>query len=170
MLVRCLLLLGLPVAVLSQTYVSFDGASASSTYSAGAFSADQALSAGSGYWCRLRLHFHFTAMIAYVSVEVALSFNCLFVCLFVDCSSGSHSSGQIVTWAGVLNARRKALGVKLNWFVSLCFLRAVLHVILLRGRMVLASLKFFPAVMVVTSKRLRVGVQHPAVRCRMRRR
>ena len=79
-LVRCLLLLGLPIAILSQTYVSFDGASASSTYSAGAFSADQALSAGSGYWCRLRLHFHFTAIIAYVSVEVALSFNCLFVC------------------------------------------------------------------------------------------
>ena len=30
-------------------------------------------------------------------------------------SSGSHSSGQSVTWTGVLNARRKVLGVKLNW-------------------------------------------------------
>ena len=44
-------------------------------------------------------------------------------------SSGSHSSGQSVTWTGVLNARRKVLGVKLNWspspppsFRSLCSL------------------------------------------------
>ena len=32
-----------------------------------------------------------------------------------SCSSGSHSAGQSVTWTGVANVRRKALGVKLNW-------------------------------------------------------
>lgn len=41
-----------------QQYVAFDAASASSTYSAGnlagspAFAAQQALSGGSGYWCK----------------------------------------------------------------------------------------------------------------------
>lgn len=48
----------LVVAASSQQYVAFDGASASSTYSAGnlagspAFAAQQALSGGSGYWCK----------------------------------------------------------------------------------------------------------------------
>ena len=32
-----------------------------------------------------------------------------------SCSSGSHRAGQSVTWTGVANVRRKALGVKLNW-------------------------------------------------------
>ena len=70
-----------------QQYVAFDAASASSTHSAGnlagspAFAAQQALSAGSGYWC----------------------------------SSGSHAPGQSVSWTGVLNSRRGALGVKVDW-------------------------------------------------------
>ena len=34
------------------------------------------------------------------------------------CSSGSHGSGQVVTWTGVLGARRTALGVKLDWAYS----------------------------------------------------
>lgn len=33
-----------------------------------------------------------------------------------------------MTWTGVLNVRRKALGVKLNWFPALLFLRPSLHV------------------------------------------
>lgn len=49
------LLLCTPIAIWSQSYVSLDGASASSAYSTGAFSADQALSAGAGYWCRFIL-------------------------------------------------------------------------------------------------------------------
>jgi len=76
-----LLFLGTPGGVWCQTYVSFDGASASSAYSKDGFAADQALTTGSGYWC----------------------------------SSGSHSASQVVTWGGTLNARRKAVGVKLNW-------------------------------------------------------
>ena len=50
------------VAAGSQQYVAFDAASASSTHSAGnlagspAFAAQQALSAGSGYWSRLALY------------------------------------------------------------------------------------------------------------------
>ena len=31
-------------------------------------------------------------------------------------SSGSHGAGQSVTWTGVADVRRKASGVKLNWF------------------------------------------------------
>ena len=31
------------------------------------------------------------------------------------CSSGSHAVGQSVTWTGILNSRRVALGVKVNW-------------------------------------------------------
>ena len=34
------------------------------------------------------------------------------------CSSGSHGTGQVVTWAGVLNSRRQALGVKIDWAYS----------------------------------------------------
>ena len=34
---------------------------------------------------------------------------------FVCFSAGSHMAGQSVTWTGVLNARHKALGVKLHW-------------------------------------------------------
>jgi len=74
----------------SQQYVAFDVASASSTHSAGnlagspAFAAQQALSAGSGYWC----------------------------------SSGSHAPGQSVTWTGVLNSRRGALGLQVSWAYS----------------------------------------------------
>ena len=46
-----------------EQYVAFDAASASSTYSAGnlvgspAFTAQQALSGGSGYWCDCTFHF-----------------------------------------------------------------------------------------------------------------
>ena len=31
------------------------------------------------------------------------------------CSSGQHGAGQSVTWTGVLNVRRQAVGVKINW-------------------------------------------------------
>ena len=34
------------------------------------------------------------------------------------CSSGNHGAGQVVTWAGVLNSRRQALGVKIDWAYS----------------------------------------------------
>ena len=45
-----------PIAIRSESYASFDGASASSAYST-SFSADLALAAGSGYWCRSRTLF-----------------------------------------------------------------------------------------------------------------
>jgi hypothetical protein len=73
-----------------EQYVAFDAASASSTYSAGnlvgspAFTAQQALSGGSGYWC----------------------------------SAGGHGKAQTVTWTGVLNSRRTALGLKIDWAYS----------------------------------------------------
>ena len=41
----------LPLRIRSESLAGFDAASASSVYSGG-FSADQALKAGSGYWCR----------------------------------------------------------------------------------------------------------------------
>ena len=40
------------LAISSENFVAFDGASASSSYSQEAFAARQALNAGSGYWCR----------------------------------------------------------------------------------------------------------------------
>ena len=40
------------LAISSENFVDFDGASASSSYSQEAFAARQALNAGSGYWCR----------------------------------------------------------------------------------------------------------------------
>jgi hypothetical protein len=30
-------------------------------------------------------------------------------------SSGNHADGKPVSWTGVLNVRRKAIGVKVNW-------------------------------------------------------
>ena len=41
-----------PLAASSESFVAFDGASASSSYSQDVFAAKQALNAGSGYWCR----------------------------------------------------------------------------------------------------------------------
>lgn len=73
-----------------EQYVAFDAASASSTYSAGnlvgspAFTAQQVLSGGSGYWC----------------------------------SSGGHGKAQTVTWTGILNSRRSAMGLKIDWAYS----------------------------------------------------
>ena len=34
-------------------------------------------------------------------------------------SSGNHADGKPVAWTGVLNVRRKAFGVKVNWSVAL---------------------------------------------------
>ena len=42
----------LVVSAAAQAYVAFDSASASSIYSAGSFTAEQAIAPGSGYWCR----------------------------------------------------------------------------------------------------------------------
>ena len=52
MLSHVFLLLGLSSHVFAQSHVAFDRATASSLYSSGAYSAGQALAAGSGYWCR----------------------------------------------------------------------------------------------------------------------
>lgn len=60
---RCLCFLCVPSAIWSQTFVNFDVARTSSTYSTGAFSADQALSAGSGYWCRPRSPAHIVLLV-----------------------------------------------------------------------------------------------------------
>ena len=44
--------LALVVPAAAQAYVAFDSASASSVYSAGSFTAEEAIAPGSGYWCR----------------------------------------------------------------------------------------------------------------------
>ena len=33
-------------------------------------------------------------------------------------SSGNHADGKPVSWTGMLNVRRKAVGVKVNWSVA----------------------------------------------------
>ena len=50
----------LPLACRSESFVGFDAAFASSAYSTG-FSADQALTAGTGYWLRWRSRLFFIA-------------------------------------------------------------------------------------------------------------
>jgi len=75
------------VAAGSQQYVAFDAASASSTYSAGNLAGSPAFAA-----------------------QQALSGGSGYWC-----SSGSQAAGQSVTWTGVLNSRRVALGVKVDW-------------------------------------------------------
>ena len=35
--------------------------------------------------------------------------------LLVRCSAGGHGKAQTVTWTGVLNSRRSALGLKIDW-------------------------------------------------------
>ena len=85
-------------------YASFDAASASSTYSTDnlsgspAFAAQQALSVGSGYWCS-----------SGKGILDMLCFQSHVRAFFV----GSQSAGQSVSWTGVLNARRKAVGIKI---------------------------------------------------------
>lgn len=79
---------GLALAVAGpQQYVGFDAASASSTYSAGNLAGSPAFAA-----------------------QQALSGGSGYWC-----SSGSHVAGQSVTWTGVLNSRRTALGLKVDW-------------------------------------------------------
>jgi len=70
--------------------LAFDEASASSTYSAGNLDGSPAFNA-----------------------QQALSGGSGYWC-----SSGGHSAGQVLTWTGVLNARRTALGVKIDWAYS----------------------------------------------------
>jgi len=70
--------------------LAFDAASASSTFSAGNLNGSPAFNA-----------------------QQALSGGSGYWC-----SSGSHSAGQVVTWTGVLNSRRTALGVKVDWAYS----------------------------------------------------
>ena len=52
MSLQLLLLLSIFSHAFAQSHVAFDRATASSLYSNGAYSAGQALSVGSGYWCR----------------------------------------------------------------------------------------------------------------------
>lgn len=79
-------LLVLPAAA-AQQYVAFDAASASSTYSVGNLAGSPAFAA-----------------------QQTLSGGSGYWC-----SSGSHAVGQSVTWTGILNSRRVALGVKVSW-------------------------------------------------------
>ena len=51
-LLRLCLVFGIVLQTLAQNHVPFDRATASSVYSSGSYSAGQALTAGSGYWCR----------------------------------------------------------------------------------------------------------------------
>ena len=93
-------LLAMPLVTFAQNHVAFDRASASSVYSSNGFSAGQALAEGSGDWCRfVRSAIHLTQN-PHVS-----SFR----------NSGGHASAQTVTWTGVLDVRRSALGIELNW-------------------------------------------------------
>ena len=40
-----------------------------------------------------------------------------FACI-LRCSSGGHGKAQTVTWTGILNSRRSALGLKIDWAYS----------------------------------------------------
>jgi len=83
-----LLLLAIALAAASaQQYVAFDAASATSTYSAGNLAGSSAFAA-----------------------QQALSGGSGYWC-----SSGSHGAGNGVTWTGLLNSRRTALGLKVDW-------------------------------------------------------
>lgn len=73
-----------------EQHLAFDEASASSTYSMGNLDGSPAFNA-----------------------QQALSGGSGYWC-----SSGSHSTGQVVTWTGVLNSRRTALGIKIDWAYS----------------------------------------------------
>jgi hypothetical protein len=42
----------------------------------------------------------------------------VFSCAFMRCSGGGHGKAQTVTWTGVLNSRRSALGLKIDWAYS----------------------------------------------------
>merc|ERR1712190_13326 len=77
------------IALASQ-HISFDAASSSSTYSAGS---------ASGY----------PAFAASQALSPSSGY---------WCSAGSHAPEEVVSWTGVLSARRKALGVKLDWAYS----------------------------------------------------
>jgi hypothetical protein len=125
------------VAAGSQQYVAFDAASASSTHSVGnlagspTFAAQQALSAGSGYWSCLALY---TALCCFdcrmcatgvpvVATRLARArrsehrgyvhtacMQSLLLCWrwFAVCCPVALCQG--VTWMGVMNSRRAALG------------------------------------------------------------
>jgi len=71
----------------AQQYVAFDAASASSTYSAGNLAGSPAYAA-----------------------QQALSGGSGYWC-----SAGGHMAAQSVSWTGVLNSRRAALGLKVDW-------------------------------------------------------
>lgn len=91
-----------------EQYVAFDAATASSTYSTGnlvgspAFTAQQALSGGSGYWCFFKKRIWVWPYFMLFQV-------------YARCSAGGHGKVQTVTWTGVLNSRRSALGLKIDW-------------------------------------------------------
>ena len=57
MLRGSIFLFTLAVSAAAQAYIAFDSAAASSVYSAGSFTAEEAISPGSGYWCRHFLSF-----------------------------------------------------------------------------------------------------------------
>ena len=88
-------------AVAGQAFVAFDAASASSVYSAGSFTAEEATAPGSGYWCRSGLH------------DASEAESRVVVCS--RGSAGKHPPSQSVSWTGTLDSRYKAVGVKINW-------------------------------------------------------
>ena len=94
------------VPATGQSLVSFDSAQASSTFAAGDFGASEAISKGSGYWCRPALRFSFKLCASWART-----------CRFLR-SSGNHAPGQLVTWTGELSARREAVGVRFHWSVG----------------------------------------------------
>ena len=56
-------------------------------------------------------------------MQVAKQLLCIASQMWWVRSSGNHGAGQVVTWTGVLDVKREALGVKLHWrYVFLFFL------------------------------------------------
>jgi len=86
----CLLICALAGHGWAQPYIAFDSAKASSTYSAGNL-------AGSPDFAALR------------AVDSGSGY---------WCSAGNHAADQTVSWSGVLDVRRKAIGLKINWAYS----------------------------------------------------
>ena len=88
----------------AQLVVPFQTAAATSAFSSGAFPAADALSAGSGYWCR----WADTTLVNQFGGVLTL------VCCF---SSGNHAYGERVAWTGSATAEPNVAGVAIDWSV-----------------------------------------------------
>jgi len=83
-----------------QSLVGFDVAVASSSNVAGEFRAANALTAGSGYWCRRT-----AAAADHHVVRNSVMWR----------SAGDHDANQVVSWSGTMHNRHKAVGLRISW-------------------------------------------------------